>query len=202
MRPIRWHREGRDRRDLRAVVVRRTAHQRPPGSRCRARTVARGGLLRARTSHWCRPPWTPGRGADENDEGAHSAISPSLVRVRPDHPARRTVTAGSAAKSARDPSPRVSRIEPAMTLRCPRGGASRRTGVPGEGHDGVALLTAADESRRNRRTYDAVLLHVVFRTGRRTAPSQPCRSARWWRPASGTGGVSRRHVRWEDFGPR
>jgi hypothetical protein len=30
--------------------------------------------------------------------------------------------------------------------------------VPGEGHDGVALLTAADEGRRNRRTYDAVLL--------------------------------------------
>jgi len=30
----------------------------------------------------------------------------------------------------------------------------------GRGHDGVALLTAADEGRRNRRTYDAVLLHV------------------------------------------
>jgi len=30
----------------------------------------------------------------------------------------------------------------------------------GRGHDGVALLTAADEGRRNRRTYVAVLPHV------------------------------------------
>ena len=75
--------------------------------------------------------------------------------------------------------------------------------MPGEGHDGVALLTAADEGRRNRRTYDAVLPHVdVLDRPPYNAISTVAIGALVAAGFRKKAASPRRHVRWEDFGPR
>jgi len=90
MRPLRWHRDGRDRRHPRAVVVRRTAHQRPPGSplSCKHSRAWRP------ASRPCKSlvPTTVDTGPRRRRERRRrptAATSPSPVRVSPDHPARR-----------------------------------------------------------------------------------------------------------------